>query len=1854
MAGGIMDLVAKGMEDIYLITDAQITLFKAVFRRPTNFSMYDKVILPSATGNFSTQLKVDFDSCGDLLHKVWMVVEVPKINIKKQKSTFSRISSILKSVNVNWNYAPSSSDAIASLANYNGATTSAGTSIIITDIGVPIGVNISSTVITMTNGYIKVGNSRMRISSGVLNLSTILSLPLTSFPTFVTISSGQIQLLDSSVFGNVFYEFSGTALITSQTTITSLNLVAEYKNSIINVINTEIQTLINDYNYFVNLNNVTTNSDYTLGQFTEVFDNLDVQRLIIDQPFVDKIKSLCHTGRNLFMYMISHYMIRYNSNYFMINSDTPYTNNTGTKFLPIDDDNYVISLGNLGEKNIQMYSQDFKNALITVGILTGALFHYVYDASVLNTSGENFTGSDETFITQPLFGDILQRPTNTAYDLIHFNLYSSDDIRYLFYISFINNITRLKIVSDSSQLTDFDPRYATILKSANIGISNANLDKLGPDVVAIDEMVLFYHTIDSDITNYVVYQYNIGENTSVYFDNNIGSNYSLYDKYQFLIPVNRGPYTDTDSYKIYRSYMQNSISNDIVNSTIKSEQQVKLIANILKYNIDSNIRFNFGQILNNMTVLSKSTRDQSDHYILNFYKSFLATGGSYIPSAGASFIPVVDSSSVLLKDNFKTVINTVIPVQVPSGIVVTNYFNNYIQDKIKTFITQCQGLLKGTNYLDYLNDYSLWERLLINTSTPMINAYNIGKTINSAPTPDSTVFGRIALMNYLPLLVAKDLPRLLYDTFTAYTKQLFIDIGADTSSDTTAYDGLLAAIDFRDSDDSGLVPSTESGLVKKEIYNRIIMNCFVTTYSGTSLLQIDNNKFYTELQAEKSTGQYYLISCSLRPDSFFCQYSVINESGSPNILTDVGTNLIYLPIEWLTQTYYHIFSTKIFAYIDSITTIDDANKTLGKTLLQGILANVVNSFILRSNLPSYTDYINNDYLLLGLTNETNSTIQKYKKNGSTNKLTSSSYCDLMSSIWYQTQKGFIQQYNVLFNNTLLSRNYFFSNLGTSMVAIFDYIKEVLESTNTYYDSNTQYPNFLPDSLLDSFVEIYGSNYTTDIRSSVLDFVGELYPGIDTKNLDTSKSSGFDFYRLSLDSTNSGNITTYVKDYSALYAFILNYYNSHKSITLVKNDNDNILYTQSGLITGIRKKDTYAFEQSSIFTRYLQDHINIKYVRPANSIIKPDLDNLNSRVAKYWNPDSTDSSGTYVRNPNGIYGILDAIYNTNLTGNIYSVMSQFNTIPQTKTSSDLLDITYNPMTSFCLREYYKSLFDFKGLTYQFFNNSMNLFNSLIYSGSTKLITSQTILRNKNLVRLYTGSNGGILSNFSLVASFLFDLVLTENTISQYVDFTSLLQNVYNTTSQPFNSLLFINTSPHTLISGGTLDTLQEITVKIFYPMTKNGLVKLAKITSIGPSLIDNDTNNFILVNNLQQFIDEKNYSGNTDIVFYKQSTNGRAVINTPLETKLLSLLRNENPKFAWVKELGHKIGKKITISLGEQTIESYTPELMHLDYAINKSIEHERGYDIMIGNTPEFYTVSSDQPLNNILYIPLRPWFCKHAGNSVPMINLMYSNLTITVELNDLEKLLYMDEDAIFINKPKLKCHFLARYIYLDDDERTRIAGSKMEYLIEKYNYNFSKTFSQTNIFKLGGDLNTNITDNGLDFIDSDLSASISIALTDPIKYLVWYIKFRNIVTEQPIDKINWCNFGYNVRDFSGVITNIKNPIKSFKFKMNGVEREMAHDELYYNQLVPYSRNVSSLSPGEYMYSFALYPLLLQPTGSANYTEIPDSSIEITLSDEVINLFKNNSNLEMQVELWGQAYGVIRFASGMAGQVFMKA
>jgi hypothetical protein len=79
MTGGLLQLVAYGIENIYLTEDPQITFFKIVYRRHTNFSIESIQQNFNSAGNFGNRVSCSIAHNGDLINRIYVVIQLPII-----------------------------------------------------------------------------------------------------------------------------------------------------------------------------------------------------------------------------------------------------------------------------------------------------------------------------------------------------------------------------------------------------------------------------------------------------------------------------------------------------------------------------------------------------------------------------------------------------------------------------------------------------------------------------------------------------------------------------------------------------------------------------------------------------------------------------------------------------------------------------------------------------------------------------------------------------------------------------------------------------------------------------------------------------------------------------------------------------------------------------------------------------------------------------------------------------------------------------------------------------------------------------------------------------------------------------------------------------------------------------------------------------------------------------------------------------------------------------------------------------------------------------------------------------------------------------------------------------------------------------------------------------------------------------------------------------------------------------------------------------------------------------------------------------------------------------------------------
>lgn len=386
--------------------------------------------------------------------------------------------------------------------------------------------------------------------------------------------------------------------------------------------------------------------------------------------------------------------------------------------------------------------------------------------------------------------------------------------------------------------------------------------------------------------------------------------------------------------------------------------------------------------------------------------------------------------------------------------------------------------------------------------------------------------------------------------------------------------------------------------------------------------------------------------------------------------------------------------------------------------------------------------------------------------------------------------------------------------------------------------------------------------------------------------------------------------------------------------------------------------------------------------------------------------------------------------------------------------------------------------------------------------------------------------------------------------------------------------------------------------------------------LGPMVIDTWTNiyNYYTLQ-LQQ---------NMELQSRIAGTNGNIGLTNILER---SLNTNVNANFAWIRRIGHYIINQIWIKIDDQIVDKQFGEWLEIWHSLSKKIKKDPGYNTLIGDINELYTFNNKIKNEYELLIPLQFWFCRNIGSALPLLGLHNADVRLYVNLKSFNEVAYYDDLTTFRRKPKLKCSVLAEYIYVEDDERNKLATSKLEYLIDVLQYN--------------GDIEiTNESFNEEGYIEA------ITRFKNPCKEFFWILQDTTYIDGSlPKHERRWDLYSYYL---DGTL----NPAKQAKIKFNGRDREIFKDIEFYNNAYPYERHYSDSNVGVNIYSFSLNPESPQPEGSANLSKIDDTSILMNLKDIPMQDMKDGL-VKFRWAIYAFTINILRIFSGLGGLVFQQ-
>jgi len=263
-----------------------------------------------------------------------------------------------------------------------------------------------------------------------------------------------------------------------------------------------------------------------------------------------------------------------------------------------------------------------------------------------------------------------------------------------------------------------------------------------------------------------------------------------------------------------------------------------------------------------------------------------------------------------------------------------------------------------------------------------------------------------------------------------------------------------------------------------------------------------------------------------------------------------------------------------------------------------------------------------------------------------------------------------------------------------------------------------------------------------------------------------------------------------------------------------------------------------------------------------------------------------------------------------------------------------------------------------------------------------------------------------------------------------------------------------------------------------------------------------------------------------------------------------------------------------------------------------------------------------------IIIPLQFWFTKNPGLYLPICALYKHELVVKLSFEEIYKLV---GNSTTISKDTLIGNFklYGEFITLDDEEKRRYSQSDHEYIIEQVqlNNNGPSVTSST----VDGSLNQ------LAKVEYDLN------FIHPIKYFVWVIVNEGNVTtslsnnsgQGPCYFVSLCsNSVYGNDANNGTV----------ELLLDGVEREIELPMMYYTRMYPknHCKNIPDLDRIG-LYSFALNPFEVEPSGTCNFSKINSKTIKLAFGNN------DTSNITgKHLYMFGVNYNVLIISNGMGG------
>ena len=319
--------------------------------------------------------------------------------------------------------------------------------------------------------------------------------------------------------------------------------------------------------------------------------------------------------------------------------------------------------------------------------------------------------------------------------------------------------------------------------------------------------------------------------------------------------------------------------------------------------------------------------------------------------------------------------------------------------------------------------------------------------------------------------------------------------------------------------------------------------------------------------------------------------------------------------------------------------------------------------------------------------------------------------------------------------------------------------------------------------------------------------------------------------------------------------------------------------------------------------------------------------------------------------------------------------------------------------------------------------------------------------------------------------------------------------------------------------------------------------------------------------------------------------------------------------SWVNSVGCFMIDYVEIQLGGEPIDRITGEMLDTWLELTTQLGTKNALYNMIGKSYNNYNNSSQYNALKLL-VPLPFWFCRSVERALPLISMQYTDVKIVVQFKQFDQCWYKlsngysPDSTPIISKADLICN----YVYLDVFERTKFAKQEnFDYLIEQ--------FQQNNSVQVPANV---------------INLTSRLFFNHPVKEIFWLYRSTNALNSN--DYYNYAS----VSNYGTSFLQLTEPFDQLQIRYNGNDRFEQLPATFFRLYEPYRHHSSGSNQYIYLYSFALDPENMQPSGTCNFSKIDNATL---------NFSCNASISGGMISIYATNYNILRIKNGMAGLMF---